>query len=190
MGAACWSGLSGTLGSRTEQSYQLVRGLLDGVVDDRHVELRLRRQLLVGVRQPAAIVAGSSVPRPISRRSSSSPLGGARKTSWASGMASPHLPGALQVDLQQAGDAGGERAPPARAACRTGCPRTPPTRAARPRRPAARTPAGRRSGSARRRPRSPAAPGGHRDRQPHPRRARRISSITLSLPTPEGRRGR
>src|SRR5215813_2161205 len=35
----------------------------------------------------ARIVSGSSVPRPISRRSSSSQLGGARNTSWAEGIA-------------------------------------------------------------------------------------------------------
>ena len=52
--------------------------------------------------------SGSSVPRPVSRRASSSNDGGARNTSSASGIALAHLPGALQLDLQQRRHAGGE----------------------------------------------------------------------------------
>ena len=54
------------------------------------------------------MTSAGSVPRPASRRTSSSQDGGARKTSWASGIARAHLPGALQVDLQQHRAPGGE----------------------------------------------------------------------------------
>ena len=60
--------------------------VLDGRVDQRHVELA--RPASSSWRPPAGArcTSGGSVPRPVSRRTSSSQEGGARKTSSASGM--------------------------------------------------------------------------------------------------------
>ena len=69
-------------------SYQLVRGPLDVVVDDRHVELRLGGQLdLARCRAGAPAPPASSVPRPTSRRTSSSQLRRGQEDEPASGMA-------------------------------------------------------------------------------------------------------
>ena len=109
-----------------------------------------------------------SVPRPTSRRTSSSHDGGLRNTNSASGIVLADLPGALEVDLEQRGPALGQglldRA--ARGAVAVPCRARPPTPAARRRRPSGRTPRRRRSGSARRRPRPARRPGGRRHRDP------------------------
>ena len=62
-----------------------------------------------------------SVPRPTSRRTSSSHDGGFEEDEQRLGHRLAHLPGALQVDLQQRRPAGGQRlARPGRAGCRSG----------------------------------------------------------------------
>ena len=52
---------------------------------------------------------GLSVPRPTSRRTSSSHVGGSRKTSVASGIARAHRPRPLEIDLEQHAVAFGDR---------------------------------------------------------------------------------
>ena len=130
-GKSAGSARSGALDAH--QGYQPVADLLDVAVDEHHVELRRRPPARPGrSASRRSTTSAVSVPRPPSRRTSSSQDGGARKTSSASGMRRPDLPGALQLDLQQHRDRRRPAAPrPGRAACRSGCRRTRPTRAAR-----------------------------------------------------------
>src|SRR5262245_3305215 len=97
-------------GLRAEQSYQLVCGLLDGVVDDRRIELRLGRELLLRVLEPVA--HGLLVVRAPTGETSLEllPAGRGEEDQPGVGHRGPNLPRPLKVDLQQGGVPGRDAA--------------------------------------------------------------------------------
>ena len=125
----------------SQQGYQFgARRRSTDVVHDDRVELASAASSSRAASSRRGDHVGGSVPRPVSRRTSSSHDGGVRKTSMGLRHRGPDLPGALQLDLEQRRDARPRAAPrPAPAACRSGCRRTRRTRAARPPRPSGRT---------------------------------------------------
>ena len=80
-------GVSGTRSASSEQGGQVRGRLLDLAVDDDVVELGLGGELHPARASRSASAAADSVPRPPSRRTSTSSDGGARKTNCASGIA-------------------------------------------------------------------------------------------------------
>ena len=101
--------------SRRGRDASMIAATCDGpfqvVVHHHVVEPVPLRELPSALARRSAILSSSSVPRPRSRRSSSSRDGGTRRIRTASGDALAHLPGTLDVDLEDHVAPGGDAAP-------------------------------------------------------------------------------